>query len=153
MKFLKERNKLVYHGSNYNFDEFIIGDNRNGDLYGKGIYFTNNKDYAKMFGKYLYECRIVMKNPFDLTSNDMSHFNNLRDIINDENELLYFDDSIKNKNYTTALRRLRHKDILNNDDLKKMGYDSIIGYCEFGGKEFVVFDAEQVIEIKKPSIS
>lgn len=135
---------VVYHGTDSHFEEFEVGDNRHGNLYGEGIYFTDNVKYAKMFGSIVLKCDVVMYKPFDLTAKDMSHFLQLRKFIKDPTELEYFDSGYKNKVYTSVLNRLRFKDIPVNKIIEKLGFDGIIGYCEFGGKEYIVFSPMQI---------
>ena len=134
---------IVYHGTDSHFDEFKVGDNQHGNLYGKGIYFTDNIEYAKIFGIIILKCEIVMYDPFDLTAKDMSHFKKLRKYVKDPTELEYFDSGYRNKNYTSVLNRLRYKGIFTNKILEKLGYDGIIGYSEMGGKEYIVFSPMQ----------
>jgi hypothetical protein len=138
----------LYHGTNALFSEFKVGDNRNGNAYGKGIYFTDNLDYAEFFGNNVYLCEIIMYNPFDMTAKNMEHFLKIRQFIKDKEELKYFDEAYKNKNYMSALNRLRHNKIFNNKMLKKLGYDGIIGHCERGGKEYIVFSPMQTNILK-----
>lgn len=138
----------VYHGTDAIFDEFEVGDNQHGNLYGKGIYFTDNVKYAKMFGSKIMECEIVMYKPFDMTVKDMSHMLALKKYIKDPVEREMFDDGYRGGSYTSVLNRLRYKGMFTNDMLEKLGYDGIIGYCEIGGKEYVVFSPMQVNIIK-----
>lgn len=53
---LKEQKNKYYHGSDVKFNRFDVnklGTDGN-DEYGPGIYFVNDKDFAKDYGKYLY---------------------------------------------------------------------------------------------------
>ncbi len=63
-KFIKEtlkeyineqiENKTLYHGSNKSFDSFddkLISTGEGSDLFGKGYYFTDNKDVAEFYAK------------------------------------------------------------------------------------------------------
>ena len=63
-KFIKEtlkeyineqiENKTLYHGSNKEFDSFddkLISTGEGSDLFGKGYYFTDNKDVAEFYAK------------------------------------------------------------------------------------------------------
>ena len=43
---------IVYHGTNNQFDKFDIKHRtNNGKVYGNGIYFTSDLDYAKKYTK------------------------------------------------------------------------------------------------------
>lgn len=74
MKYLKlfEDNKslVLYHGSpNYFkiFDIKFLGNNMGKTPSNKrGFFFTDNKDVAETFGKYLYSCNIIINNPLIL---------------------------------------------------------------------------------------
>ena len=59
---------IAYHGSATKFNSFNLrhfGKTDDG-MFGKGIYFTNNKSIANCFGEnnYLYKCRITINNPY-----------------------------------------------------------------------------------------
>lgn len=68
MKLLKENNtapmktKIVYHGSFYKFDSFdmeaVLKNKTRNDNYGAGFYFTESEEQARLFGDYIYKCRI-----------------------------------------------------------------------------------------------
>lgn len=52
----------VYHGSNEKFSRFKMDYmGKNGTENGFGIYFTDVKDEAKGFGKYVYECQLNIR--------------------------------------------------------------------------------------------
>ena len=71
-------NALAYHGSDTKFDKFDISKAGTHDAgqWGKGIYFTNKKEIASNFGgKYIYTCRINLKNPYYVeTENDIADY-------------------------------------------------------------------------------
>lgn len=52
---------IVYHCSNEHFDKFRISPNR-------GIYFANEPDSE--YGKYVYKCRVILKNAMYASSVD-----------------------------------------------------------------------------------
>lgn len=57
----------AYHGSSKNFEKFSkesIGKNADYGYYGYGIYFTPHKALARYYGKYLYECKLELTNPY-----------------------------------------------------------------------------------------
>ena len=68
MKLLKENNtvpmktKIVYHGSFYKFDSFdmeaVLKNKTRNHNYGAGFYFTESEEQARLFGDYIYKCRI-----------------------------------------------------------------------------------------------
>ena len=71
-------NALAYHGSDTKFDKFDISKAGAHDAgqWGKGIYLTNKKEIASNFGgKYIYTCRINLKNPYYVeTENDIADY-------------------------------------------------------------------------------
>lgn len=57
----------VYHGTNSNFTVFNRGE-KNGQ-FGKGIYFSADKSYAKEIGKKVVSAYLNIENPFTVTDN------------------------------------------------------------------------------------
>jgi hypothetical protein len=103
----------VYHCSSVKFDRFDVYkmSNLNGDLYGKGFYFSDNLEYCKSFGKYIYRCSITLNKPLDLT-NDVNVPNQLNGLLKlikngSEIDLDHIKSCIKNKSFTTAFRLIR----------------------------------------------
>jgi hypothetical protein len=133
----------VYHCSDRKFDIFSDDymTNNNGDQYGKGFYFTNNLEYAKQFGEIIYRCDITLHNPIDLTKNTASILTNISHDIEDA----AIESLILSGSYTTAYRLIRK--YKSEDDFKAMGYDGVIGWCEMGGKEYLIFNGHQVLSI------
>jgi len=123
------------------FEKFDINkaSNNKGDLYGYGLYFSNNINYSKRFGKYLYKCKIEINKPLDLTNKNVEKdFKYILENINiNKKDFEYIDDCLIDKSYTTLLRKLYQN--ITVKDLIKLGYDGIIGYCEEGGKEYVLW--------------
>ena len=63
---------VVYHGTDADFTVFDHG-TKNGWL-GKGIYFSNNKSYAKLNGKRVIQAYLNIRNPYIAQSNDPNSF-------------------------------------------------------------------------------
>jgi hypothetical protein len=129
----------VYHCTDSEFDAFdnTYITNLKGDLYGKGFYFTDNLEYAKQFGSNIYVCDIQLYQPIDLTKGAAVLLELSHDIPNERIATL-----IRSGAYTSAYRLIR--DYKSEEELKALGYDGVIGYCEFGGKEYLIFDSQQV---------
>lgn len=53
----------LYHGSNADFEEFDLS-YQNMATYGAGVYLTPDKDFAKGYGKNIYECFADINNTF-----------------------------------------------------------------------------------------
>ena len=54
IKKLSKGGKLLYHGSNKNFEQFnedLVSTGESADLFGKGFYLTDNKDIANVYAK------------------------------------------------------------------------------------------------------
>ncbi len=137
----------VYHCSNVKFNRFDLSKitNLQGDLYGKGFYFSDNLEYCKSFGKYIYRCSITLNKPLDLTNDIVAskQLNSLLELIKNGSEidLEHIRSSIKNKNFTTAFRLLRK--YISFETLSNL-YDGVIGYCEQGGREYVVYNLDNI---------
>jgi len=61
------KSNVYYHGSDNIFDEFSLCNNKGyveNDI--PTWFFTQNIDYAKKYGKYLYSVELDLKNTFDL---------------------------------------------------------------------------------------
>ncbi len=137
----------VYHSSDMLFKKFDISKitNLRGDLYGGGFYFTNNVDYSKKFGKYTYKCLITLNNPLILTipKKANTQLTELLNLIADISESNYerIKDNINYQSYTTAFRDIRK--YLSFNDIRNI-FDGVIGYCEEGGKEYVVYNPSDI---------
>lgn len=65
---------IYYHCSNNKFNEFDLHDNKTYKEFDiASWFFTQNLDYAKQFGKYVYECQLNIKKTFD--THRQSHYN------------------------------------------------------------------------------
>lgn len=143
----KQLQKIVYHTSNEYFNYFNTNKicNIRGDLYGKGFYFSDNYEYVKQFGSILYECEIILNNPLDLTNQlnakkALLYLLNKIDNINNYDKN-YIEEAIEYNNITSAFRKIRK--YLSFDELKKH-FDGVIGYSEIGGKEYVVYNPNNI---------
>lgn len=143
---LNENEYVVYHSSNKKFSEFKLSQitNLGGDLYGEGFYFTNNYEYSRKFGKHTYKCVIRLDNPLNLTNRSTKDqlyqlTKNITNIPN--NDLEYINDSIEHKNFTSAFRKIRK--YISFNELSNL-FDGVIGYCEEGGKEYVVYNPNNI---------
>jgi len=136
---------IVYHSSNYKFNEFDISmvSNLNGDMYGKGIYFAGDKEYAMQFGKYLYKCSITLSNPLNLLA--MSRNDKLKKLTSNQHipndKVDDITSLIDQGAHTTVFRYIRK--YLPFKDLKNE-FDGIIGASEESGLEFVVYDPKNI---------
>lgn len=136
---------LVFHSSNKKFNEFDLSKitNLGGDLYGEGFYFTDNINYSRKFGNYTYRCKITINNPLNLTNKSTKEqLTNLLININlSKNDFNTILELINSSAYTTAFRYIRKH--ISFSALKQM-YDGVIGYAEEGGKEYIVYNPENI---------
>jgi hypothetical protein len=141
---------IVYHGSPSKFDEFdryYSGKNW-GNTFGKGIYFTNSKEYAKNYTKdpitdvdtnNIIEAYLNIKNPLIVSS-----VKEYRDIITKERDRISHKDGRYNS--YEADKMLSKSD---NEILIDMEYDGII--YSFNNKilEIICFSNDQIKIINK----
>lgn len=141
----------LYHASNVIFEKFdskYITLN-NGDLYGYGFYFSNNLEYVKKFGKYIYTCEVEFENPIDLRKSKselLLVFEKLLKLTTNNVEHNNIIDLILSGCPTTAYRRLRK--IIDVQYISE--YDGVIGECEEDGYEFIKWshDGIKIINVK-----
>jgi len=114
------KQKVSYHGTDKSFNEFSkenVGENWWSD-FGEGVYFTNNKEIAKTYGKNIKENYLDIKNPArnkDLLDADIQGA---------------IDDG------------MGFKDV--GEVLKEKGFDGIEYTHKDGNVEYVVFDTKQI---------
>lgn len=142
--------RTLYHCSSTDFEVFDTSfvNGLRGNQYGEGLYFTDNLKYAKDFDDILYTCKVLFHNPINLMlpRAEMSELlNKLADGVPDEYGHLFH--SIRNMNRSTAFGYIRSSK--STDDFKAMGYDGVIGDCEFGGIEYVAYYPEQITILSK----
>jgi hypothetical protein len=84
---------IWFHGSNNKFDEFDLTSNnktyREIDL--PVWFFTKDLDYAKTYGKYIYQVKLNVHNTFD--TSDKAHYNLFLQYLNETGKT---DDEIDN---------------------------------------------------------
>jgi hypothetical protein len=75
---------VVYHGSKNKFDTFDINAKREHDLgvYGKGFYFTVNKNTADSYGEHnsLYPVYLNIKEQYNVSEDLINNFGNFNSI-------------------------------------------------------------------------
>lgn len=146
---------VVYHASNNNFTTFDskrIGTG-GGSVYGKGFYFNDNNFGLEIYGKYIKEYYLNLKNPFrwELMEEEADYTYNLDMFL----EVL----EQNNFNISEDLRQELEDDILNEDGnidtliektcgfdfahtyFKRAGYDGIMNLST---GDHVAFDPKQI---------
>jgi len=128
----------VYHGTDAKFDTFKSSQN--------GIYFTDNPDVAKDFGKNIKQVKLKLNNPyviddfrFDSGLGEKFELfkNNLKSKIGMKN---YNDQTIKSNAWTVQPETIQR--------LKEKGYDGIVVpkgvAANLKGNNYIVFDESQI---------
>jgi len=149
-EYIKEVNMYnyeVYHCSNERFTYFDQDKitNIHGALYGPGFYFSDNIEYVKKFGKNIYKCSIRLDNPINLKNEKIAKthliqlLNNIKEI--DKVDVESINELIHSKAFTGAFRKICN--YLTIMELSKM-FDGVIGYCEEGGSEYVVYNTNNI---------
>jgi len=145
---------VVFHSSDEHFNKFDLSKitNKGGDLYGYGFYFTNNITYSKQFGMYTYKCEITLSKPLDLTikSTKETLLNLIKIIDIPKNELQSLIGLINNNSFTTAFRHIRK--YISFEELSNI-FDGVIGYADGGGKEYVVYEPNNIKIISIEALS
>jgi hypothetical protein len=59
---------IWYHGSPNLFDSFRLGKYKRNMQLGFGIHFAQNKEFAQLYGRYIYYCHLSPQNMFDATA-------------------------------------------------------------------------------------
>jgi hypothetical protein len=156
-KYISKHGKPLYHGTNNTFDiNDIRHQNESTIYYGLlggvavnriGIFFSNNKNFAKQFGDNIHTCYLKINNPAQMDNYLIDQFIETIDPYNERelwleasnarHDWLFFDDKLGERFVTW---------------LKSQGYDGAIfeeevesdnnKYVE--GKTYVAFDASQV---------
>lgn len=141
--------KTLYHGTDENFDEFSLdkfGKHDQGD-FGKGIYFSEDKQTATKYGKNIKEVKVNIQNPYIINNHDdykrmWKNFANNIDLksLSKEDLELYNDPYIPEEDKNFMLYDTLDSDQKMNT-FKNMGYDSIIDNTYH---QVVVFDPNQI---------
>jgi hypothetical protein len=127
--------KTLMHGTNRDFkdfDEKQIGTHIDEGVFGKGFYFTNKEDTAKMYGKNIHKVKLNLKNPLHLDYTTKESRNEVMRMINEDFDLS-FD---KNKGFSNP-EKASHV-------LQNKGYDGVIISHDSGENEYVVFNSHQI---------
>jgi hypothetical protein len=103
-----EKSFIAYHGSDEDFDKFDVG--RLGSKRGRtpsnlsGFFFTDNKEVAQSFGKYVKTVRLSFKNPkvMDANGKNYSEYKHkLNDVLEKIDKSKY--DGLIIKNYVDSM--------------------------------------------------
>lgn len=142
--------KVFYHGTNKKFNKFEYTTNSgtHGDYHGKGIYVTDNIEYAKEFGTNILKCKLTVKNPFELIKASDGLFDKFMSFITDKHDKEKIESCLRMKAITTAYRIIRK--YVTTEDMEKLGYDCVVTHADHldGGIEVIVFDPNDVKIIK-----
>lgn len=142
----KNNNPLVvYHGTKDKFNGFerdYMGKNFS-FRFGKGFYFTEIKENTSAYGDNLLSTYLCIKNPL-IVSSDKEY----KDAVEKGKEKIIADIKQKEGLKTDIVARDRLLSKENNQILSEMGYDGVIYYYNGKMNEIVVFQTNQIKEIK-----
>lgn len=117
---------ILYHGTNTSFDSFDIN-HQNTNKFGKGFYFTNDKNEAKEYGNNLIKVNLLLNNPLQIK------------------DAYFVNDELLN---SIGIKKFDHLDSQDSQNkIKDAGYDSIIVSNVDGNKNlkyYIVFNPEQI---------
>lgn len=126
---------IVYHGTNNNFTSFKLSNTiskEGGRKYGKGIYFSGDKDQARVFGNTIKQAYLSIKNPIHDKPKDFyaKNHNIPLPTFGSSKEVFSVYDSIKESDVQKYLKN------------KKI--DGVIIKNGYMGDEYVVFKPSQI---------
>ena len=132
----------VYHGTNGKFKKFSkskIGSHTDNGVYGKGFYFTDDKNQTYKYGKNQLACHINIENPLVLGHG--GEYDSFTDYSNKRKGV----PEIRNREDYEKYGHLMATQEEGMNFLKKDGYDGIIIHPYNGAEtEYVVFEPEQI---------
>jgi len=123
--------KIVYHGTNTNFDKFDPSKKRKGWL-SKGFYFTEDKNDATTYGSVVLRVYLSVKNPF-IIKDDIAKPDGTIEWAKDTKEQIF--------EVLPEARDIPWEDV--SDLLEKKGYDGFIW-----GNWITVFNPNQIKSIE-----
>ena len=140
--------EIYYHGTNKAFDKFKYSSSAGlgGEMLGKGIYVTNNPEYAVDFGKIILKCKINVSNPLDLRKAKEGLFDDFLPYITNQDDKENLDYLLRSRSLVTGYRIIRkYVDI---KLMQKIGYDCVVSHADFPGSssaiEIAVFNPNKV---------
>jgi len=139
--------KIYYHGTDNDFKEFKYTDalGNGGSMLGKGIYLTDNLEYAKDFGERIIKCKIKATNPLDLTKARAGLFDDFLPYVTKEEDKQNIGYCLNSRSLVTAYGIIRkYVDI---SLMEKLGYDCVLSWADAptgGGTEVAVFDPRDI---------
>ena len=141
---VQENGKLltVYHGTNGRFKKFNkskIGSHTDNGVYGRGFYFTDDKNQTYKYGKNQFACHLNIENPLVLGRG--GEYDSFTDYSNKRKGI----PEIRNREDYEKYGHLMATQEEGMNFLKQDGYDGIIIHPYNGAEtEYVVFEPEQI---------
>lgn len=149
---------VLYHASNSEFNTFDIkrAGSGGGSIYGKGFYFCDDNFGLEIYGKYIKEYYLDLKNPFIWKDNNIDDFiimleqNNF--VVTDELRQQLEEDVLENDGGLDTVIELTCGIDLAQKYFTRVGYDGIMN-LDIG--DYVAFDPKQIkfCSNKMPSAS
>ena len=125
----------LYHGTNNEFNEFKLSENRFG--VGSGVHFSSNIKQAKNYGNIIKEVNLNIKNPMNFAENFRIRGNILKKEFGKTFKTMTINDWVKHTRKIDSLFRL---------EALKLGFD---GVFDKNQPEVIVFDPKQIHIIKQ----
>lgn len=130
MENINEEKIIAYHGSKSSFNNFDVNKQKT-NKFGKGFYFTNDKNEAKEYGDNIIKVNLTMNNPLYLK------------------DAYFANDELLNN---IGIKKFDHLDSQDSQNkIKAAGYDSIIVNNVDGKKDlkyYIVFEPKQIEIVK-----
>lgn len=138
---------IVYHGTNGKFKQFKtnkMGSHTDNGVYGKGFYFTDDKNQTYKYGKNQLTCYINIENPLYLGRD--GQYDSFVDYANKRKGIPPINNSQDYEKYGHLMATQKE----GMSFLKEDGYDGIIVHPYNGAEtEYVVFKPEQIQIVNK----
>lgn len=138
---------IVYHGTNGKFKQFKtnkMGSHTDNGVYGKGFYFTDDKNQTYKYGKNQLTCYINIENPLYLGRD--GQYDSFVDYANKRKGIPPINNSEDYEKYGHLMATQEE----GMSFLKEDGYDGIIVHPYNGAEtEYVVFKPEQIQIVNK----
>ncbi|WP_118194272.1 ADP-ribosyltransferase-containing protein [Albibacterium indicum] len=154
---VQQINKVVYHGTNAEFDQFDLtkrGTNTGYPNTIHGLFFTEKVENASLFGKRIIKAIIVIEKAIDLTIHGIFSKKNQApviweiltgEVLSEEDALTQLDENISLGEIADLYDALYSEE--SHQMLREAGYDGIISSLGNDELEYVVFDIFQICQI------
>ena len=129
-----EETTIWYHGSPNLFDSFRLGKYKRNMQLGFGIHFAKNKEFAQLYGRYVYYCYLSPQKMFDSTviysiRQDPQVYQLAKEIMKGSRFIVHVSEGDKFVVYLDGASPKRAEALL-----KKYGYDAALYDAKYGSQ-------------------